>query len=126
MLGNQRHKAVIGGELIEDIVGDKKHLFFKILNFRVAQQIRVGGLKHLTCLMRNQMISNIVLIFEIKIEGTLCDAGIVHDIRDRRFAKAVVDKERESRVQKGLAFHLFVVVDFSHRESPFLNDVDRV
>ena len=29
MLGNQRHEAVVGGKLVEDIVGDKKHLLFK-------------------------------------------------------------------------------------------------
>ena len=44
MLGNQRHETVVGGKLVEDIVGDKKHLLFKITDIRVAQQICVGGL----------------------------------------------------------------------------------
>ena len=39
MLGNKRHEAVVGGKLVEDIVGDKKHLLFKIMDIRVAQQI---------------------------------------------------------------------------------------
>ena len=34
MLGNQRHEAVVGGKLVEDIVGDKKHLLFKITDIR--------------------------------------------------------------------------------------------
>ena len=72
------------------------------------------------------MISNIVFIFEIKIESALCNAGVVHDVRNRGFIKAVVDKERESRVQKGLTFHLFVIINFSHRESPFLKDIKSV
>ena len=123
MLGDQRHKAVVGSKLIEDIVGDEKHLLLKILDVRMAQQIRIGCL---ACLVRNQMISNIVFIFEIKIESALCNAGVVHDVRNRGFIKAVVDKERESRVQKGLTLHLFVIINFSHRESPFLKDIKKV
>ena len=126
MLGDQRHKAVVGSKLVEDIVGDEKNLFFKILDIRMTQQIRIGSLEYLACLVRNQMISNIVLIFEIKIEGALCNAGVVHDVRNRGFIKAVVDKERESRVQKGLTLHLFVIINFSHRESPFLKDIKSV
>ena len=99
MLGDQRHKAVVGSKLIEDIVGDEKHLLLKILDVRMAQQIRIGCLEYLACLVRNQMISNIVFIFEIKIESALCNAGVVHDVRNRGFIKAVVDKERE-RYQK--------------------------
>ena len=30
---------MVGGKLVEDIVGDKKHLLFKIMDIRVAQQI---------------------------------------------------------------------------------------
>ena len=126
MLGDQRHKAVVGSKLIEDIVGDEKHLLLKILDVRMAQQIRIGCLEYLACLVRNQMISNIVFIFEIKIESALCNAGVVHDVRNRGFIKAVVDKERESRVQKGLTLHLFVIINFSHRESPFLKDIKNV
>lgn len=77
MLGDQRHKAVVGSKLIEDIVGDEKHLLLKILDVRMAQQIRIGCLEYLACLVRNQMISNIVFIFEIKIESALCNAGVV-------------------------------------------------
>ena len=123
MLGNQRHEVVIFRELIKNIVGDKKYLFLEILDIRMTQQIRIGGLKYLICFVRNQMISNIIFVFEIKIESTLCNAGIVHDIGDGCFAEAIVDKERESRVQKGLTFSLFVVVNFSHRESPFLKNI---
>ncbi len=43
--------------------------------------------------MCNQMIPNIVLIFEIKIEGTFCNAGVIHDIRNGCFTEAVVDKK---------------------------------
>ena len=39
MLGNQRHEAVVGGKLVEDIVGDKKHLLFKIMDIRVEPVI---------------------------------------------------------------------------------------
>ena len=93
MLGNQRHETVVGGKLVEDIVGDKKHLLFKITDIRVAQQICVGGLKYLTRLMCDQMIPNIVLVFEIKIEGTFCNTGVIHDIRNGCFTEAVVDKK---------------------------------
>ena len=92
----------------------------------MTQQIRIGSLEYLACLVRNQMISNIVFIFELKIESALCNAGVVHDVRNRGFIKAVVDKERESRVQKGLTLHLFVIINFSHRESPFLKDIKSV
>lgn len=60
------------------------------------------------------------------ISDIVNNAGVVHDVRNRGFIKAVVDKERESRVQKGLTFHLFVIINFSHRESPFMKDIKSV
>ena len=83
MLGDQRHKAVVGSKLIEDIVGDEKHLLLKILDVRMAQQIRIGCLEYLACLVRNQMISNIVFIFEIKIESSFCDSRVFYNIINR-------------------------------------------
>ena len=80
MLGDQRHKAVVGSKLIEDIVGDEKHLLLKILDVRMAQQIRIGCLEYLACLVRNQMISNIVFIFEIKIESSLGYTCLIYNI----------------------------------------------
>ena len=80
MLGDQRHKAVVGSKLVEDIVGDEKNLFFKILDIRMTQQIRIGSLEYLACLVRNQMISNIVLIFEIKIESSLGYTCLIYNI----------------------------------------------
>ena len=85
MLGDQRHKAVVGSKLIEDIVGDEKHLLLKILDVRMAQQIRIGCLEYLACLVRNQMISNIVFIFEIKVKRSFCHACIFNNICNGSF-----------------------------------------
>lgn len=74
-------------------------------------------MEYLACLVRQQMISNIVFIFEIKIESALCNAGVVHDVRNRGFIKAVVDKERESRVQKGLTASICLLLSIFPTES---------
>ena len=64
-----------GGKLVEDIVGDKSTCS--------SNHGYPGGAadlsrrpEYLTRLMCNQMIPNIVLIFEIKIEGTFCTPAL--------------------------------------------------
>ena len=112
MLGDQRHKAVIGSKLIEDIVGDKKHLLLKILDVRMAQQIRIGCLEYLACFVRNQMISSIVVIFEIKIESALCNACFVNYVSDRGFAESFGREEFIAVLRSEFSFNFLLFSTF--------------
>ena len=75
MLGQKPYQIQIGCQLIENIIHDKDHLILKILNLWMLLQCQIGSLKYLACLVGDQVIADIVFIFEIKIKrsfGNTC------------------------------------------------------
>ena len=114
MLGQKPHQIQIGCQLIENIIHDKDHLILKILNLRMLLQCQIGSLKYLACLVGDQVIADIVFIFEIKIKRSFGNTCIFYNICNGSFIESIVYKKRESGIQQGFPFLLFVVIDFSH------------
>ena len=77
-------------------------------------QCQIGSLKHLACFVSDQVIADIVFVFEIQIKSSFCHTGVFYDIRNRSLIESIVYKERKSGIQQGFPFLLLVMIDFSH------------
>ena len=66
-------------------------------------QCQIGSLKYLACLVGDQVIADIVFIFEIKIKRSFGNTCIFYNICNGSFIESIVYKKRESGIQQGSA-----------------------
>ena len=66
--------------------------------------------------MGDKLVPKIVLIGKIKVEGSLCHAGLIDDVGDRSFVKTILHEEPECSIQKRIFFLLLVLIYFSHEK----------
>lgn len=118
VLGDQARQIVIVVQLVQDMVGEQQQAVFKFRNLRMRQHELIGVLKDLIGLVGDEMVADIVLVLKIKIKCSLSNARLIDDIRDGSFGESVLDKEREGRLQEGVAFLKFIIVHFAHAAIP--------
>ena len=80
----------------------------------MRQHELISILKDLIGLVGDEMVVDIILVLKIKIKGSLSNTCLIDDVRDGSFGKAVLDKEREGRLQQGIALLKFIIVHFAH------------
>lgn len=104
MLGQKPYQVQVGCQLIQNIIHNKDYLIFKIPDLCMFLQFEIGILKDLTGFVSDQVIADIVFVFEIQIKSSFCHTGVFYDIRNRSLIESIVYKERKSGIQQGFPF----------------------
>ena len=70
--------------------------------------------KQLSGFIGDQLIPKIIFVLKIQIERSLCQTGLIYNIRDGCVGKTLFRKQIKCRLEEGILFLFFVYLQFSH------------
>ena len=73
-----------------------------------------GFMEQLMGLVCDQLVADVIFVFKIQVEGTLCNSRLFHNVGDGCGVDALCDKEVVGAVKERLFFLFFILVNFPH------------
>lgn len=98
---------------VDNVIGDKTDLFFKTAKIQFPHFLK-SFFKKAVAFISNELVPQIIFIFKIEIERSLCQTGFFHDIRNGGLRKPFflqTDRMRSLTER-------FVLKVYCHRLSP--------